>query len=73
MENKQTELLRKAEADRVYGNICEDTLTADQALVSIYPPIKVIPETDQIVIKKMKQKAYMIELQEQMNVKREAA
>lgn len=30
----------------MYGTVCEDTLAADTALVSIYPPIKVIPETD---------------------------
>ena len=46
IEDKQTDLLKKAEADRMYGTVCEDTLAADTALVSIYPPIKVIPETD---------------------------
>lgn len=46
MEDKQTNLLRKTEADRMYGAMCDTTLQNDTGLISIYPPIKVTPDTE---------------------------
>lgn len=36
----------------MYGTMCDNTLQNDTGLVSIYPPIKVTPDTDMILIKK---------------------
>ena len=52
MEDKQANLLRKTEADRMYGAMCDSTLQNDTGLVSIYPPIKVTPETEALTLKK---------------------
>ena len=52
MEDKQTNLLRKTEADRMYGAMCDSTLQNDTGLVSIYPPIKVTPDTEVLTLKK---------------------